>query len=172
MSAPRTLLLAAILAVVDLAYTRRRVRAHTDPVNAPGTMRQARAHVLSTLAEAAAADVVPMSREEISKWATWLEASLEDVADDFALARELLDGLPERAARPIRALLLAAPHCVGACACSCGHPCAEHNLGGGTCSAAGCRCTSLSHQGSPNIMGAILEAEKALQSAAAPVGGA
>jgi len=89
MKAPPSYLLAVILAVVDLAYTRRRLRSHVDAVNGPRIMEQARAWVLSTLAEAAALDdALPMTRAEVSKWATWIEGGIGSPKIGRASCRE------------------------------------------------------------------------------------
>lgn len=141
--APSSFLLNAILAIVDLASTRARLRRHVNAAHGPEVIRRARTYALSQMADAAAFDVLPMSRAEIRRWATIIDGGLEDLADDWALARELCRGLPVVVAAPIRGLVNAPPAtCHGACSCLCGHTCLRHDLRGGRCSVEGCSCTS------------------------------
>lgn len=164
MSAPSSFLLNAILAVVDLASTRRRLRRHIDRVNAPEIVAGARRHAISQLAEGAAFDVLPLSRAEVARWATLIEGGLEDLVDDWQLARDLCTGLPADVARPIRAIINAPPAaCEGACLCLCGHACAEHDLGGGRCAHPGCRCST--HTQRTEIAQAFASAEVLLRGA-------
>lgn len=106
-----------------------------------------------------------MTRDEVSKWATWIEGGIDDGNEDFTLARELLAGLPDAAARPIRALLFEAPQCKHECECTCTHVCEAHHLGGGACTE--CKCTLFFAAGdrgrlSPPIIAAFQQAEQAL----------
>lgn len=136
-------------------------------MNAPEILASAAARASSMLAEGAAFDALPLSRAEVARWATLIEGGLEDLVDDWQLARDLCAGLPADVARPIRAIINApAAACEGACLCLCGHTCAEHDLGGGRCAHPGCRCST--HTQHTEIAQAFASAEVLLRGAELP----
>lgn len=135
----------AVAALISLAHTRLRVRHHPHHENGPRSVKSARNHAMAMLAEAAALDALPLSSEEMRRWATWVEAGAEDRDEDLVLARLLARGLNDGVVAVLHIAISTSPRCVGNCACEtqgCTHGCAQHNLGGEGCSV--CKCGAFS----------------------------
>ncbi len=162
-------LLGFILALIDFGFTRRSSREHPDPATTPEVIANGRRWVLSSMAEAAAADAIPFAREQIQRWATLIEAGLEEPHELFRIARDCIAALPKPAAARLRALVTEAPPaCTWECPCLCGHPCGGHRMRGGACYAEGCRCQSFMPQAGRRDMMAIFAEVDALLRAGAP----
>ena len=138
----------AVTSLISLAHTRLRVRQHPHPERGPETVKRAREHAIAMLADAAAFGALPLSRNELRQWATWIEGGAEDRSEDLVLARRLLRGLADGARAVLEVAISTSPRCTGRCPCEaqgCAHTCVQHDLGGGRCLVEGCKCTGFHH---------------------------
>ena len=135
----------AVTSLISLAHTRLRVRQHPHPERGPETVKRAREHAIAMLADAAALGALPLSRNELRQWATWIEGGAEDRSEDLVLARRLMRGLSDGVRALLEVAIAQCPRCIGQCPCEtegCSHTCAQHDLGGGACGVAGCKCSA------------------------------